>query len=240
MSNNTVPPINYPPPYPPQPPYYYQPQYSQPRTSPQERNRMKNSEIDKVIPKKKFKAFGSMQYRPSQVHFATQDSNEKVYVLVRQHWSVNWGWLNRNSFYILIPLIIAIVINFLNIKTSFLSVKFYFLILLAYYSLILTNIIRNFFDWYYDLYIVTNNRFLDYEFKPFTSYTIMEADLESIEDVKEKSSGFLADLFNYGDLKISTASKEGEVFFNKIPDPTKVRDILIDLSKIAKKYNNGD
>ncbi len=197
-------------------------------------------EIEKVVPRKFSKWFGSIQYRPTKVRFATQNPDERVYLVIRMHWIRNLGWILNHIFYSTLPFILLTVLNLLNINLSFLSFQNYTIILLVFYSIILTSVIRNFFDWYFDVYIVTNERVLDYEFKPFVGYVLTEAPLDSIQDVEEKSLGFLADIFDYGSIKVRTASTAGELAFDYIADPVQVRDTISDLAKIIKRYQNAD
>jgi hypothetical protein len=199
------------------------------------------SEIERIVPKKSSHSFGSIQYRPGKVTFATQNDEEKVYVLVRTHWIKNLGWIVNNIIYSLLPLIVLFVLNLLNISIEFISFNLYIIIVLAYYSIIFTNVVRSFYDWYFDTFIVTNERIVDYDFRPFRGYTVKEAGLDDIEDVEEKSSGLIASIFNFGDLITRTSSTAGELTFFAIAEPTKVRDILMDLALIVKDMRkDGD
>lgn len=195
-----------------------------------------NREFYKVIPKSESKSLGSVMYRPKRITFATQNKEERVFVLIRAHWIKNLQWVINNFVYSILPLGLLFVGNLLNVSLEFLSFKVYLAIILAYYSIIFTNVIRSFYDWYYDTFIVTNERIVDYEFNPFRGYKVKEAGLESIEDVEERASGLISTIFNYGDLITRTSSTVGELTFNSIADPTRVRDILMDLSKIVKTY----
>lgn len=195
------------------------------------------AEMANRIPKEKRSSFGSIEYRPRHVRFATQNEGEHVYLLVRRHWITNLGWVLRNAFVGLVPPIIFFVLSFIELDLEFVTPKIVFLGLLAFYSIIATNFFSAFFDWYFDPYILTNERIISYDFKPFTSYTIREATLDNIEDVRERSIGPVASLFNYGSIRILTASEQGEILFQAVPQPTKVRDIIADLAKIYKKYH---
>lgn len=181
-----------------------------------------------------------LNIEPHGMSFATQNPHEKIYVFLRRHWSENFSWIITNFLYALAPFIGAIIFALLDIEISFLGVKEYIIILLCYYSLIVTNIIKDYFDWYYDPYIITNQRIIHYEFKPFTKYEVKEAALESVENVSEISSGLLAGLWGYGSLRISTEAYNDVFVFERIPRPTKVRDILFDLTKIARKYSGSN
>ncbi len=194
-------------------------------------------EINRAVPQHKGSSWGSVEYRPSHVRFATQNKGEKVYVLVRRHWITNISWIIRNLGYSLVPPIFIFILNLLNIEfNEVFTPKGIFLILLAFYSVIFTNLVKEFFDWYFDPYIVTNERMLSYEFKPFFSYTVTEAALENIEDVKETgASGIFQSIFNYGDIRILTASRTGQVMFKSVPKPTQIRDTILDLRNIVRK-----
>lgn len=226
-------------PYPPQFQGTYPNFVNQPKIDSMVLKQMIDQEIEAVVPKRMSKWFGSIQYRPKRMTFATQDADEKIYVLVRMHWIRNIGWIINNIFYALIPFISIIILQLLNISIEFLSFRVFIIILLAYYSIIFSNVIKNFYDWYYDIYIVTNHRILDYEFSPFQGYKVAEAPLRSLEDVEEQSLGFLADMLNYGTIKVRTASNAGELSFDYIADPTRVRDVIMDLVKIVKRYTDG-
>lgn len=202
---------------------------------------IKKREFDKIIPKTGKYSFGGIIFKPAETTFANQNPGEKIYVLVRQFWIVNAGWVLSNTFYIFLPIIFFFILQTLNIYfvDNFVSARVITVILIAYYSLIFTNIFKSFVDWYFDVFIITNQRVLDYEFKPMSGYKVKEAMLEDIQDVKEKSLGPIASIFDYGNLEVKTASERGVLDFEKIPNPTRVRDILTDLSNIARKYSNG-
>jgi len=218
-------------------------------TSPVYRNTLKNlinEELEKVVPAELSKWFGSIQYRPRKMKFATQNIGEKIYIIVRMHWIRNLGWILNNIIYALLPFGLIFLIQLVGLakwfetELPFLTFRIIVILILAYFSIIFTNLLKSFYDWYYDVYIVTNERIVDYIFSPFTGYVVTEAPLESIQDVEEKSLGFLADLFNYGSVKARTASTTGELSFDFIADPTKVRDIIMDLAKIVKMYKNAE
>ncbi|BCX13783.1 MAG: hypothetical protein KatS3mg085_315 [Candidatus Dojkabacteria bacterium] len=195
------------------------------------------SEIERIIPRKKNSSFSSLEFRPKHVHFATQNPQEKVYLLIRRHWITNLGWFLRYTFLAFVPPTIFFILKFFEIETDLVTPRGIFLFLLGFYSLIITNFFSHFFDWYFDPYILTNERIIGYDFKPFTSFSVTEATLDNIEDVQEKSIGPIASLFHYGNIRLLTASEKGEIVFEAVPNPTEVRDIIADVTKIYKKYN---
>jgi len=248
MSNNNQPPeqrpvnsktiTNYPGTY-----YAYpaNPGFLQTKPSKEELENLKISEFEKVVPAPSGGAWQSVQIRPKAT-FATQNPGEKIYILARRHWITNIGWVTRNFIYSLLPFLLLLVLDLFNVKLPMdaEAQRLYFVLILAFYSLIFTNVIRDFFDWYFDPYIITNERILDFTFNPFTNYTAEEAPLENIETVKQNTKGIIGALFNYGDIIVSTEAFSTVITFEAAANPSRVRDIVSDLAKIARTYSYGD
>jgi hypothetical protein len=218
--------------------YYYYPANMQPPQNNREQiMKMRAQEADRIVPEKSGMPWSSIILKPNLV-FETQDPNEKVYVLVRAHWITNLGWFLRNLFlsilpFILFPILVALGIN---IDISFISNKALTIIGLLYYSFIFTSVVSNFIDWYFDPFIVTDQRIMDYDYKPYGNYSVSEVNLQDVQDVKERSAGLIGDIFNYGNVFVYSASDASEMICKNVPSPTKVRDIITDLSNVAKAY----
>jgi len=178
----------------------------------------------------------AIKYR-SDISFATQKSTEKVYALIRKHWITNINWVFRYILYSILPIILIILVIGLKLNTTFLSLKAFFLIIMIYYSFIFTNIIRLFFNWYFNLFFITDERIIQYKFKILGKYIISEINLENIDDIKQSSGGFLGQFLDFGDLEVCGENVNTQMFLNKIAKPTEIRTIVTDLFKQAKlKY----
>ncbi|MEP7103839.1 MAG: PH domain-containing protein [Candidatus Dojkabacteria bacterium] len=195
-------------------------------------------EMESVVPQKKGWGFSSIQLKPL-AKFDGQNPDERIYILARRHWLRNFGWIVSTIFYSLIPIIFAVVFNIFSPLLPELSLRLYIVIILAYYSFIFTNAFKNFIDWYFDTYIVTNERVLDFNLKTFASYSVDEIPLENIESVKQNSPGVLSSFFNYGNVDITTENSNGTIHFFFIANPTRVRDIISDLARIARTFRDG-
>lgn len=195
--------------------------------------------MDQIVPKASGGFFGSVQYRPN-MSFEGQNRNEKVYIMARRHWLTNVGWIINNVIYIMLPLLVGLLFNVFDPKLPPVNGQVFSVLVLGYYSLVFTNIFKNFVDWYFDIYFVTNERVMDVIFKPFASYQIEEIPLNSIESVREKTPGILAAIFNFGNITITTEAHDRSMVFPYISKPTKVRDIISDLAFVARTFNNGN
>lgn len=194
-------------------------------------------EFKKVVPRRQGSDFRGLFLRPPKLKFATQNKTEEVFILLRRHWSSNINWIINLSFYVALPWLLYALFKTLGIDfLVLLGPGLSLIALLSFYSIQFGSAIRNFADWYYNLYLVTNERVIDYDFNVLaTSSGASETGLDSVEDVKETSVGLLPTLFNYGDVSIYTAADKNVITFHKAPDPTFVRDKVADLAKIVKE-----
>jgi len=236
-----------------QPQYYNSygyPNYAQPQPHPQYFH-PKDPDIQQAVELAKvratanqyaregFNSWGSVIFAPvpSDFSFSTQDKGEEIFILMRNHWTSNIIWIIRNIFFALVPVFAALVLQLTRTEITFIAPKGMLLLLLMYYSLIISNVFRLFFDWYFDPYIVTAGRILHYQFTPFSNYKIREVAIQDITTIEERSTGFLSNIFHFGDLGITGEGDIEELSMKRISSPTKVRDIISDLVDIAKKYN---
>ena len=92
-----------------------------------------------------------------------------------------------------------------------------------------------FLDWYFNIYVITSERVIDFDFNPFAYHKISETNLNNIVDATQESIGFLPMLFNYGDIYIQTAGEKREFDFLAVSKPTWVRDKIMDLRDMIMK-----
>ncbi len=181
--------------------------------------------------------FGTLDINPRNFYFETQDRGEKVYIKARAHPFINIGWVLNTAFLMVIPFIIWYIYLILPVDLRIVGEVSPFLVIVIfsiYYSIIFTMTFFNFLDWYYDLYLVTNIRIINIQFDPLKQHRISEAKLEHIEHVDESVIGFFPSIFDYGDVKVSTAARRGMFIFRAVPDPAWFRDVIMDLSRYIR------
>ena len=82
-------------------------------------------------------------------------------------------------------------------------------------------------DWHNDLYILTKDRVIDIEKKPFVFEHRREASLDTIQDVSLKQIGLTAKMLDFGDVLLQTAGRAGEFTFDGVPHPGEVQATII-------------
>jgi len=78
-------------------------------------------------------------------------------------------------------------------------------------------------DWRNDLYILTPDRVIDIEKRPFVLEDRLEAGLGMIQDVGYTQPGFIRMMLNFGHVYLETAGELGRLTFDNVPNPSEVQ-----------------
>jgi hypothetical protein len=197
-----------------------------------------------VLPRNEARHWHSLVIYPKHAHFAFQKKSEKVYILTRKHFITNLGWIAKTIFFIFLPFILLLLgevilpqlfSQLINSDTIFLNLSVFNVIavIVLYYTLVFTYAWGSFIGWFFNVYLITNERMIHTEFKLMTGSKVSEAPLDNIVDISQENYGFLPSLFNYGNVKVQTATAMKSRFdFHQIPDPSWFRSVLYELVKI--------
>lgn len=95
-------------------------------------------------------------------------------------------------------------------------------------------------DYYFDIWIITDERIINIEQKGLFMRQISEADYTKIQDVTAQIEGFLPTVINYGDVYIQTAAEKERFVFRTISRPYQIKDLLMQLArkKKAKQFES--
>jgi hypothetical protein len=174
--------------------------------------------LNKFPQKGIFSAFIS---QPQNIHFENQEDQEEVLLLLRKHVITNVPWILISLVLILSPFFYPLF-PFLN----FLPVRYFPMILIGWYLLVFAFVFENFLLWFYNIYIVTNERIIDVDFHNILYKEVSDARIDKIQDVSYDQSGLVEAFFNYGDILIQTAAEKTEFVFELVPNPDKVVQII--------------
>lgn len=177
--------------------------------------------IQKVGEKKTNNPLAAFIALPKKINFETQDKEEKIILLLRQHWITNLRWFLISFLMLISPY----VLKFFPLL-SFLPSRFKFIVLIMWYLFIMAFVFENFLSWFFNVYIITDERIIDVDFISLVYRKISEAKIERIQDITYKTGGLFKAFFNYGDVYIQTASEVPEIEFESVPKPAKIVKIL--------------
>ncbi|MDZ7587595.1 MAG: hypothetical protein U0946_07625, partial [Patescibacteria group bacterium] len=161
---------------------------------------------------------------PKLVRFENQEQRERIILLLRQHWVTQIHWIAGAPLSLLIPLIF----NWVPIL-DFLPPNYQFMALIGWYLLVIAYIYEQFISWYYQVFIITDERIIDINFSNLTYKELSEAKIDNIEDVTYRQGGVLRAAFNFGDVVMQTAGAERQFMIESVPEPNRVVKIINEL-----------
>lgn len=204
-------------------------------------NPTRSQRLAAAFPRHEGSAWKGLELKPLKVSFATQNDGEQILIFLRKHWLTNIGWVLNTAIYAVIPWILVAILEFFNFSVyKFLGFKLVTIILMVYYAVLFGSMFRRLVEWYFNIYIVTDQRILQFDFKNFGSQKINELALDNVENVEQEVDGLAASFFGFGNVNVFSEAAHSEITFIQVPDPTFVRDKVSDLSKIVKLEIYGE
>ena len=172
----------------------------------------------------------------SQCYFPSQHPNEDVLRVIHRHW-----------FNILSHFFIILIFSFLLIASLLVfpilfpemfnaaNARFFLFVENTFFIFIWLFGFLVWIDYYFDVWIITNERIVNIEQKGLFVRHISELNFQNIQDVTAAVEGILPTVLNYGDVSVQTAGAENRFLFRQVPDPYKVKDMIMNLAKSTDK-----
>jgi uncharacterized membrane protein YdbT with pleckstrin-like domain len=82
------------------------------------------------------------------------------------------------------------------------------------------------FNWRYDLYVVTDRRIVDSTRRFPLNKRLAEAQLDRVQDTSYQKNGLFANVFNYGSITIQTAGEADNFVWDGMPDPVRAQAVV--------------
>lgn len=217
----------------------------------QTQNNQSNPEtLNPSTPKmKRVSPMATLASFPSNICVDGQNPNEYILLFVREHKVILFINIFLYAIIMFLPQILRALISSLDVNIfgsvlqtqAFFNTNWWILINIAWFSYVLTGFFNIFFRWFYNINILTTERFMDIDFEGIFANRIESAAIKDIEDAKDTQTGLLQSIFNMGDITILTASG-GTVFnLDNVPQAHKVRDFIMDVKiKFDKENGGGD
>jgi len=163
----------------------------------------------------------SFLVRPQVFSFQEKDDEEEILLAMRPHWITNVGWIVVTLAMVFGPALIKsfALLDELPVKYQLLGGLFWYMATFAF-------AFEKFLSWYFDVYIITDERVIDIDFNNLLDKKFSEAKLSMIQDVTSRQIGVSQTMFNYGSVLIQTAAEINQIHFDRIPNPEKVVKVL--------------
>lgn len=158
---------------------------------------------------------------PTRVCFETQDDDEQVILFLRQHPIVILPWAALVVFLLTLPSVFMFFPPYAALPATYQLV-----ITLGWYMFIFGYTLARLMGWFFNVYIVTDERIVDVDFINIFYRKISTAKIDQIQDVNTTASGAMETFFGYGNVFIQTAAEVSQFEFLAVPRPDEVGKIL--------------
>lgn len=167
-----------------------------------------------------------MTKKPEKL-FEDQFDDEEVLFLFRKHPAVMRKGLIVAAVGILLPVLYVFILTlvFANNPERLPSVEFFFLCIAIGLVLGFLLIAPSLMAWYFSVFIVTDQRFIQITQKGFFHRSVVDIGLNQIQMVNYEVSGFEATLLGFGTIMMQTYL--GELVIHDIHHPAKIQKKLI-------------
>lgn len=174
--------------------------------------------------------FPAFLENPTNLFFEGQDTDEKIFLLIRAHPITNLPWILLAVFVFLIPFIVPIVAPFLNLNLQDIPEIYLIALTVIDFLFVLIIVFEGFLGWYFNVNMVTSKRIYDIDFHAILLKNIDQAPLSSIEQADSSQGGVFGLVFNFGNVSIQTAGAKVSITMHKVPNAAYIADFILDLS----------
>lgn len=155
---------------------------------------------------------------PKNIFFAGREEGEDILLLLRAHPITTLPWILVTLGLILTPIIIFPLFAAANIL-PFVGVGSALIFTLLWYLATFTDAFINFLYWYFNVYIVTNERVVDLDWYSIIYRKVSSCQISKIQDVSTVQAGVFAGIFDFGNVVIQTAAEFPNFEFTAVPHP---------------------
>ena len=168
----------------------------------------------------------------SRYHFQGQRENEDVLRIIHRHWfNIILQYIGIGCATIFLVVIFSILPKAAPITTDALPPLLLLFLLNTFLLFIWLYVFLIWVDYYFDVWISTNERIVNIEQKGLFNREVSELQFSRIQDVTSVVDGFIPTILNFGDVYVQTAAEEERFVFRQIPDPYTIKDMVMQLSR---------
>lgn len=175
----------------------------------------------------------SLAIAPEKTSMEVQEKGETIEILIRRHRVTNVPWIAGAVIAAIVPLVVFSdfghaylgLTDILDLfsDTAILATVAIWYLFIAFFAL------QHALEWFFNVLIVTNERFVDLDVRwPFYRF-VAEAHFSQVQDVSFRQGGFAANIFDFGGIFVQTAGREQNIELTKAPNPAMVHDKITDL-----------
>ena len=154
---------------------------------------------------------------------------EQLLAVVRRHWWFLWPrTLLWAAFAIGAPLVAVWLLDLMNVFDEVDS--FFYIVGGLWFLFWFVRIVFNWYQYYNDIWVITNQRIVDSRKPHPLRHTLASADLVNIQDMTVEKRGLFASMLNFGDVVCQTAAAKHLFVLSGIPRPAEVQ-LMVDAER---------
>jgi hypothetical protein len=180
-----------------------------------------------------------MQLEPTL--FPGQQANERICMETRQHWMV---FLIKLIIWLMFVAILMLtdwaITQYAPVLKGEPYVHYVNLIKSVYLMFLILGLLIMWVMYYLNVQIITNERIVDITQRSLIHHTISELHLSRIEDVTAEVKGIFGTFLDYGNVYVQTAGETERFVFDRVPNPTAVSKMILDLYEALPKEHKND
>ncbi|MFA6183929.1 MAG: PH domain-containing protein [Parcubacteria group bacterium] len=171
-------------------------------------------------------------------YFSGQHNGEIIIKIIRRHW-----FNILEQYFIVIGLLFLMLLSLQFLPMFFLgSTEMPVLIFAESFLAILIwiYIFIIWIDFYFDVWIITNERIVNIEQKDLFIRTISELRFDKIQDISIEIFGLIPTILNFGDIYVQTAGNTERFCFRNVPDPQKIKGLIMNMQTMVVKKDEAE
>ncbi len=176
-----------------------------------------------VKPKRSRNPFAMFALAPLGVSFDEQDEGEDIVLLLRAHIVTLVPAFLEFIVFSILPFVVIPVGSLIGFNISgFFGATQLWILIICWYVFLAGFVFFRFIFWYFNVYLLTNERIIDFDFRGILHKETSYANLTQIQDVSPRIIGFFGTFFHYGNVYIQTAGEKPEFEFMNVARPDDV------------------
>lgn len=169
---------------------------------------------------------------------------ENIVYLTRRHWASMIGTFFLILVIMLVPLLLVVIASTLGNQFFQNSIFLQIIppLVAIYYLVMITFTFVEWVNFYYSLFVLTQDEIIDITQKGFFNRLITQISIIRVQDVSASVKGFLPTLFGYGDVIAESAGEKTQAYvIETIPRPMEVADKIVEIHDCqVRRERNSD
>lgn len=158
--------------------------------------------------------------------FPGQRENEEIIMVIFKHWYIAIMPMLKALGIILLSLFLPIV---LGLSFYIFNYAISTVIYIAWILFWVGYIFYAYFNWLQDKYIITNERVINIDKKGAFNQTVLETEIDKIQNIIHSTKGVFATMLNFGTVTIQTNTSD--LVLDYVPNPVYIKEEVLHLTR---------